>query len=62
MKLSDKEKIILNNLCSGMNIVQISKKLSYSERQIRRIVKKLYEKFGVSNINALCFEWGKIQH
>lgn len=61
MKLSNKEKIILNNLSSGMTILQISQKLSYSDRHIRRIVKKLYEKFNVSNTNALCFEWGKIQ-
>ena len=59
--LSNKEKMILNHLSVGMSISQIAKSLSYSERQIRRIIKKLYEKFDVSNTPALCFEWGKIQ-
>lgn len=61
MKLTHKEKTILNFLSKGMTISQIAKNLAYSERQIKRIVKKLYEKFNVSNTNALCYEWGKIQ-
>lgn len=61
MKLSEKEKFILNNLAIGTTISQIAEFSCYSPRQIKRNIKKLYEKFNVTNTNALCYEWGKIQ-
>ncbi len=53
MKLTEEQKVILEELISGSTNQQIADKIGYSESSIKRKVKELFNVFNVKNRASL---------